>query len=89
MVSVKDFFAFYPNMSNEKFTEDIYKLNEFYSERIDDSEENITKGELFKHQKVISRFLSPQTNYDKLLLVHAVGTGKTCASFAIAEINRV
>ena len=88
MVSVKDFFAFYPNISNEKFTEDIYKLNEFYSERIDESEEVITKGELFKHQKVISRFLSPHTNYDKLLLVHAVGTGKTCASFAIAEINK-
>jgi len=88
MVSVKDFFAFYPNISNEKFTEDIYKLNEFYSERIDESEEVITKGELFKHQKVISRFLSPYTNYDKLLLVHAVGTGKTCASFAIAEINK-
>lgn len=38
------------------------------------------------HQRNISHFLSPLTPFDKLLLIHQVGTGKTCSSVQIAEL---
>lgn len=43
------------------------------------------KGELAPHQLFVSRFLSPKTPYDSLLLFHALGSGKTCSAISIAE----
>ena len=43
------------------------------------------KGELFKHQKLMARFLSSYTLYDQMLLVHDMGTGKTCSAVAVIE----
>ena len=43
------------------------------------------KGILFKHQKIISRFLSSVTPYNELFLFHEMGTGKTCTSIGVLE----
>ena len=40
---------------------------------------------MLKHQKIVSRYLSSHTIYKGLLLVHAMGTGKTCAAIGVAE----
>lgn len=46
------------------------------------------RGEAFNHQKIIARFLSGNTPYDRLLLAHAPGTGKTCSAVAAIELIR-
>jgi superfamily II DNA or RNA helicase len=36
-------------------------------------------------QKFLSEFINPNTPYNKILIYHKIGSGKTCASIAIAE----
>jgi len=57
---------------------------EFDDLRLDKVDE-IKPGELFKQQVFISRFLSSRTPYDKLLIYHGIGTGKTCVITAVVE----
>ena len=45
-------------------------------------------GVLLNHQLFIARFLSPETTNNGVLLFRQVGTGKTCASIAIAELAK-
>ena len=85
-MEVKDFLTTYPSYDSD-FENKIFHLKEFYDEKLDPKTIEDKKG-LWKHQKVMSRFLSPNTPYKSLLLVHEVGTGKTCAAFAIAEANK-
>ena len=93
---ITDFLPKYPNINqynqdilnpyNEDFYENIYKKKELYDERLD-SEENFPDkvGELMKHQKIIARFFSSYTPYDSILLVHAMGTGKSCSAIGAIE----
>ena len=84
--SLKDFMNPYNNL--ESFNQRIYNKNEFYSLRLQETENIPKEGELFNHQKIIARFLSGHTIYDALLLIHEMGTGKSCAAFgAIEEIR--
>lgn len=46
---------------------------------------NPKKLELHEQQILLSNFLNPDTPYKGCLLFHGVGSGKTCASIAIAE----
>jgi len=71
-----------PNIANE-----LYHKQEFYENRLA-AEPVSLKGDLFPQQKVVGRFLSGQTPYTGLLVMHETGTGKTCAAFAAAEANR-
>ena len=97
-MNISDFLPKYPNINNtgkdvldpyeEDFYESIYKKKEFYDERYKDGSkpENISeKGQLMKHQKLIARFLSSYTMYDSLLLVHSMGSGKTCSAIGAIE----
>jgi len=84
-MEVKDFFTYYPKY-NPNFESEIFHLKEFYDERMTDEYETPSEG-LWNQQKVLSRFMNKYTPYRSLLLVHQVGTGKTCAAFAIAEAN--
>ena len=65
---------------------DIYRKKEFNDFKLS-KEENPPQfpERLFKHQIIISRFLSTHTPYKGLLLMHEPGTGKTCSSIAVAE----
>ncbi len=42
-----------------------------------------------KHQIVIRRLLSGYTQFDALLLVHEMGTGKTCSAIQAIEQNLI
>ena len=74
------------NPYNEDFYESIYRKKEFYDERLEPKEEvNLDPGNLMKHQKIIARFFSSYTPYNHLLLLHAMGTGKTCSAIGAVE----
>jgi hypothetical protein len=90
---IEDFFPFYPTKDDtEKFPKGsldiINKLKEFTDNRLDAIETLPTQqGEATKHQVVIRRLLSGYTQFDALLLVHEMGTGKTCSAIQAIEQN--
>lgn len=92
---ISDFIPKYPYISenniynpypNENFNNSIFRKKEFYDEKLDKYEGKPSqKGDLMKHQKIISRFLSSHTVYDSLLLYHFMGTGKGCSAIGTIE----
>jgi hypothetical protein len=40
------------------------------------------------HQRFVKAYMSPGTGYNGLLLIHAVGWGKTCSAITVAEMYR-
>ena len=46
------------------------------------------KGDLYNHQTIFSRFMSSNTIYNRLLLLHAMGSGKTCTAVSVCEKNK-
>lgn len=93
---ITNFLPKYPNINNytenylnpyeDDFYESIFKKKEFYEEKLDKYEPlPDEKGKLLKNQKIISRFFSSYTPYDQLLLVHEMGTGKTCSAIGAIE----
>ena len=95
-MDVKDFLPKYPNIEKSKyevlnpyddnFYEAIFRKKEFYENRLEKVEQfPREKGMLTKHQKTIARYVSGHTPYDALLLVHSMGTGKTCSAVGAIE----
>jgi len=95
-LDLTDFLPKYPNINklgddimnpyDKDFYEAIYKKKEFYDQRLDVTEDFPTvKGDLMKIQKIISGFMSSYTLYDVLLLLHEMGSGKTCTSVGVIE----
>lgn len=81
-----DFFPSYPSLDNyETIYQELYKKKEFYDLK--------GIGELndFRHYQLIpARFLSPWTFYQRLLLLHDTGTGKSatiCAALDLLKKN--
>lgn len=95
MFDIADFLPKYPNIHNfdenflnpydNNFETSIFLKKEFNENKLDKYEIYPEKGELLRHQKTIARYLSSNTPYDKLLIVHYMGTGKTCASVGAIE----
>ena len=46
------------------------------------------KFELLPQQKVLKNFISPYTNYNKVLVMHGTGSGKTFSGISIAEYHK-
>ena len=97
-LDITDFLIKYPNIDQfdedmkilnpyeEDFYESIYKKKEFYDIRLEEFEKVPDKaGSLMNHQKLIARFLSSNTVYDELLLLHEMGSGKTCTAIGAVE----
>jgi hypothetical protein len=95
-LDITNFLPKYPNIRelegeifnpyDDDFYEAIYKKKEFYDKKLSAVEEFPTVvGTLMKHQKLIARFFSSHTLYDVLLLVHEMGTGKTCSAIGAIE----
>jgi len=94
-----DIESFYPKYANiSKFEDDIlnpydigfyesiFRKKEFYEKKLDRIEDMPEKaGDLMKHQEIISRFLSSYTLYNGLLLMHSLGSGKSCSAVAVVE----
>jgi len=88
-MEIADYIPTYPELDDPDFNNKIFHKKEFYDERTD----NKTflpgsAGDLWPHQKLVSRFVSPFTNYNEQIFFHTPGTGKTCGASAIVEINK-
>ena len=60
-------------------TTSLYNKKEFYDYRLEAIEERPKEaGVYMNHQIIISRFLSSNTPYQGILVMHEPGTGKTC-----------
>ena len=89
----------YPDPNDENFQEKIFKKREFYYHKIPDRKKMNTYEEIQKyrdencqpgfeprdHQKILTNFISPNTPYTGLILIHGTGTGKSASSISIAE----
>ena len=75
-------------MNNRKiFLKEVKEMVADYKPNMDITCDNIyaDKFSLLPHQKLVQKYLSPDTPYRGLLLYHGLGSGKTCSSIAIAE----
>lgn len=88
-MEVKDFLPMYLEPRDENFYSSTSRAKEFSSLRLSrDVVLPAEKGQLLKHQTFISRFMSNLTTYEKLMLVHGMGTGKTCSVIGAIELIR-
>jgi hypothetical protein len=94
-IDITDFLPKYPAIeseiafnpySGETFNDAILHKTEFYNEKLPSYEDiPVKSGDLMKSQILLSRFFSSKTMYDSLLVMHSMGTGKTCAAIAAIE----
>jgi superfamily II DNA or RNA helicase len=84
--TVNSFLGEYPDVTDPTFNRKIYHKKEFYNLRLDEKKEDVPpSGELYKTQKLISRFLGPHTLYNGMLIFWEMGAGKTLAAIGTAE----
>jgi hypothetical protein len=81
-VNLEDLLADYPPAQTPNIQTIITSKEEFRVLSSTAKEPTPKRGEYFKHQQFVQRYMFA---YDKLLLVHEPGTGKTCAVTAVAE----
>jgi len=82
----------YKNKEVNELYNNIILKKEFNELKLEPSE-NLKKDYLnrnlpLNHQRFMSRFLSPYTPYNRMLIFHEVGTGKSCLLSNIAELSR-
>lgn len=82
VVQLEDLLGIYPSPDSRDFQADITRKAEFASLIGSSVEDRPLRGSYFTHQQFVQRFLM---YFDKLLLMHLPGTGKTCATVAVAE----
>jgi hypothetical protein len=83
----------YPSLIDDDFNVKIYNKKEFRDltipvQKIEDFLEKPKEFTLHNTQKFISKYMSPFTPYNGILLWHGVGIGKTCAAISSAEKYR-
>jgi superfamily II DNA or RNA helicase len=96
-MNIEDFLPKYPNIHQSKYEElnsydnfykSIFTKKEFYENKLDGKEKfPKQKGEYTKYQKTIINYLSSNTPYDKILIIHDPGLGKTCS--VIGSIEKI
>lgn len=79
---LEDLLAFYPPSDTPKIQTIFTSKKEFNELKASAKEDAPTKGDFFKHQKLVLRFMRA---VDKLLILHEPGTGKTCTMLAVSE----
>lgn len=82
---VKDFLYQYEPQDSPHFQTYITSKYEFKQLASDVREPIPKRGSKFKHQELILRFMKA---YDRLLMIHDTGTGKTCSALGPAESFR-
>lgn len=89
----------YPNQEDVHLQYKLFKKREFYRNKMPERHvptdypsiveyrENVCERpfRLRDHQVLLSNFINPDTPYRGVLVFHGLGSGKTCASIAIAE----
>ena len=93
-MNILDFLPLYPNIDidenkllnpyNGDFNNVLFRKKEFYENKLEKIE-NIPneKGVLMLNQKTIARYMSSNTLYNAILIVHEMGSGKTCTAIYI------
>jgi hypothetical protein len=96
-IKFKDFS--YPETNDKDFQSKIFKKREFYYHKVPQRDILTTKEEVENYraincnadiqpkeqQYILPNFISPNTPYKGILLMHGVGSGKTMSSIRIAE----
>lgn len=83
---ISRFISYYPDISSDTFNTELSNKHEFRDPPVGVYEKfPRPRGDLMAHQIVISRMMSSRTPYDGILLLHEMGTGKTCSAVAIME----
>lgn len=84
--SLIDFLPEYPSVDDPDFIPSLTRKKEFWDLRLSRVEERpAVKGDLLRHQEMFRRFFSATTPYSSCLVFHALGSGKTLTSIAVAE----
>ena len=83
-------YGLYPDVSDPNFAARLAKKTEFYELRSDPVPEDSCQRALGEFsttsiQRLVARFLHPDTPYNGVLLYHGVGVGKTCSAVTVAE----
>lgn len=81
-IQLNDLLTWYPGQESEKIQTWITGFKEFAELSSDVKEQIPKRGQPYKHQELVARFMRI---YDYLYLMHQAGTGKTCASITSAE----
>lgn len=90
-------FIHYPDITDPDFHDKIYWKKEFHNtetsidHQYKSMDEACNPSNIFTlqlPQEFIRNFISPETPYNGVLLMHGTGVGKTCASLGIAESLR-
>jgi hypothetical protein len=85
-MNVEDFVPYYPNINDDTFNLKFTNKKEFTELTLPVTENFPTKkGDKLTHQKLIARIMSSFTPIDSILLLHDMGTGKTCTVISVIE----
>lgn len=88
-MEIADYIPDYPELTDPEFNNKIFHKKEFYDLRTTSKASPFGEpGDLWPHQELLSRFVSPYTTYNHQLLFHTPGTGKTCGAIAVAEASK-
>lgn len=75
----------YPPLDADGFDEEILERREFYEMRFNRTTAGGGGIQLYPYQEMVVRYMSPFTLYDRVLLFHAMGTGKTVTCLSVIE----
>jgi len=77
-------FHYYPNITDDKFEEQLLKKKEFRNIYPSDINKTIFQ-QLQPQQEFLRQYISVDTPYNGVLIFHGTGVGKTCTAINIAE----
>ena len=84
--NISRFIPYYPAIKDDDFNSTLSGKHEFRDPKVGTFETfPRPRGDLMAHQIIISRIMSSYTPYNGILLLHDMGTGKTCSAAAIIE----
>jgi hypothetical protein len=81
----EDFIPVYPLQDDLDIQYKIGTKAEFLEVKSIYNEASPAQGSLYKHQEAFKRYM---IQYDRMLNIHSVGTGKTCALVAVVEFMK-
>lgn len=81
-IQLDDLLPEYPDQDDKDIQRKLTALHEFSELSATPIEEVPKRGQYFKHQLANQRFME---HYDRELIMHDTGTGKSCVVFAITE----
>lgn len=84
-LKLSDFIPTYPPLSQEHFQSYISSKEEFKELSSELNEATPKSGDYYKHQELILRYMRI---YNRILLFHKPGTGKSCVISAVGEYYR-